>query len=289
MGIIKKKLMAGLLTLAVAASVLGTVTPASAATLTAKQYLTKMEKASKKAKSYDVTQTTSMTMDMNGQSMNIKQTNKQICFQDPIKSKTVTTSKVTSAGTTQTSKSVVYLKETSKGKVYAFTSVDGEPYEKEDYTELFKNMSGRSDSLDTSMYSEAKIVKKSVKVNKIDTVQIEAKMDGSAMDEVMQALGIDSEQLAQLGIDFKSMDPIQITLWINKKNYLPVKMTMDMTAFCDSLCKNMAAALNEMSGMDEESTDATESFSFSCSSAKTTAVYKNYNKATKFNFPDFSK
>ena len=289
MGNFRKKLMAGLLTLAVACSVLGTVTPASAATLTAKQYLTKMEKASKKLKSYEMTQTTSMTMEMNGQSMDMKQTSKQIFFQDPIKSKVVTTSKVTSDGTTQTSKSVVYLKETSKGKVYAFASIDGEPYEKEDYTELYKNMSGMSDSLDTSMYSGAKIVKKSVKVNKIDTVQIEAKMDGSAMDEAMQEMGIDSEQLAQLGIDFKSSDPIQITLWINKKNYLPVKMTTDMTAFCDSLYKNMAAAMNEMSGMDEESTDETESFSFSCSSAKTTVVYKNCNKATKFNFPDFSK
>lgn len=289
MGKFKKKMMAGFLIVAMAAGIFGTAMPVSGATLTAKQYLAKMEKVSEKTKSYEVTQTTSMKMDMNGESMTTKQTVKQILFQNPIKSKTVSTMKMTSDSATQTSKTVVYLKETSKGKVYAFTSTDGSAYERQDYTQLYKNASGMSASLDTSVYSDAKIVKKNVKVDKVDTVEIEAMMNSTAMDAVMKEIGMDSEQMEQLGIDFKAADPIKITIWINKKNYLPVKQTIDMTAFCDSLYKNMSKKLNEMSGIDAEGSDVAESFNISCSSAKSTVVFKNYNKATKFNFPDFSK
>ena len=63
----KKRMAAALLTAVMAVGVLANVTPASAATLTAKQYLTKMEKASKKAKSYEVTQTVSLKASQAGQ------------------------------------------------------------------------------------------------------------------------------------------------------------------------------------------------------------------------------
>lgn len=61
----KKQMTAGLLmVLMLVVSVFGNVTPANAATLTAKQYLAKMDKAYSKAKSVEMSQSTSVTMKM---------------------------------------------------------------------------------------------------------------------------------------------------------------------------------------------------------------------------------
>ena len=272
MGIIKKKLMAGLLTLAVAASVLGSVTPASAATLTAKQYLTKMEKASKKAKSYEATQTTTVKASQAGQNVTSKTTVKQIVFQDPLKSKAVTTLTMKGEGVDQSSKAITYIKEDSKGNIYEYVSTDGSEYEEIDMTDIYSSAS----DMDASLYSGAKIVKKSVKVNKIDTVQISAKITGEDMGKALSVLGMDSEQTDELGIDYKTLDPIKVTLWIDKKTYQPVKATTDMAAFYNSFFKSMYEAM----GAESDTSYTT---------AKSTITYKNFNKATKFKFPDFSK
>ena len=269
MGNFKKKLMAGLLTLAVAASVFGAVTPVNAATPTAKQYLTKMEKASKKVKSYEATQTVTVKVTQDGQSATSKSTTKQIVFQNPLKSKIVMTTKITADGMDQSSKIVEYLKEDTDGKIYAYISTDGSAYEETDLTDVYKKAS----DFDTSMYSNAKIVKKSVKVNKINTVQISAKIKGSAMGEALETLGLNADETEGLALDYSTMDPINVTLWIDKKTYLPVKVTTDMTAFYNSMFKSMYETMGE-------------EVDINYSSAKTTLTYKNFNKATKFKFPE---
>ena len=102
----KKQLMACILTLAMAVCTFATVTPANAATPTARQYLTKMGKAMKKAKSYEMKQTSKTTGSLMGKSLKTTQTQKQIYFKKPLKIKTITTSK--SSGTTE--KTVTYTK-----------------------------------------------------------------------------------------------------------------------------------------------------------------------------------
>ena len=268
----KKRMAAALLTAVMAVGVVANVTPASAATLTAKQYLTKMEKASKKAKSYEVAQTTTAKASQAGQTVTSKTTVKHIVFQDPIKSKAVTTVTMTGEGVEQSSKVITYLKEDSKGNIYEYVSSDGSDYEEIDMTDIYSSAS----DMDASLYSGAKIVKKSVKVNKIDTVQISAKISGEDMGKALSALGMDSEQTDALGIDYKTLDPIKVTIWIDKKTYLPVKVTTDMVAFYNGFFKTMYEAMGAESDI-------------SYSVAKTTATYKNFNKATKFKFPDFSK
>lgn len=266
----KKRMAAVLLMAVMAVSVVADVTPASAATLTAKQYLAKMEKASKKAKSYETTQTTTQKISQAGQNVTSKTTVKQIVFQNPLKSKAVTTVTMKGDGVDQSSKSVVYMKEDSKGNIYEYVSTDGSDYEEIDLTDIYSDAS----DLDISMYSGAKIVKKSVKVNKIDTVQISAKITGEDMGKALSALGMDSKQMEALGIDYKTLDPIKVTLWIDKKTYLPVKATTDMTAFSNGLIKSMYEAMGA-------ECDA------SYSVAKSTVTYKNFNKATSFKYPKF--
>ena len=87
---------------------------------------------------------------------------------------------------------------------------------------------------------------------------------------------MDSEQTDELGIDYKTLDPIKVTLWIDKKTYQPVKATTDMAAFYNSFFKSMYEAM----GAESDTSYTT---------AKSTITYKNFNKATKFKFPDFSK
>ena len=266
----KKRMAAALLTAVMAVGVVANVTPASAATLTAKQYLAKMEKASKKVKSYEAAQTVTVKVTQAGQSATSKSTTKQIVFQDPIKSKIVITTKLTADGMDQSSKIVEYLKEDTDGKIYAYISTDGSSYEETDLTDAYEKAS----DFDTSMYSNAKIVKKSVKVNKINTVQISAKIKGAAMGEALKALGMNVDDTEGLTIDYAKLDPINVTLWIDKKTYLPVKVTNDMTAFYNGLFKSMYEAMGE-------------EVDINYSSAKTTLTYKNFNKATKFKFPEF--
>lgn len=265
-----KKRMAALLMAVMAVCTLANVTPASAAALTAKQYLAKMEKAVAKAKSYEATQTTTVTGSQAGQSQTAKITLKQIVFQNPVKSKAVTTMNVKGAGVSQSTKTVAYIKEDSKGNIYEYVSTDGSAYEEIDVTDLYSSAS----DLDASLYSGAKIVKKSVKVNKIDTVQISAKVTGADMADALAALGMGDDEIKELGIDYSSLDSIKVTIWIDKKTYLPVKVTTDMKAFYNSFFKS----LYESMGVESD---------VNYSVAKATTTYKNFNKATKFKFPKF--
>lgn len=263
----KKRMAAALLMAAMAVCTVANVTPASAATLTAKQYLAKMEKAYAKAKSSEVTQTMTLTGSIAGQDVTTKMTAKQITFQKPVKSKAVTTTTVKGAGVSQSSKSVVYIKEDSKGNIYEYVSTDGSDYKETDVTDLYSSAS----DIDVSLYSGAKIAKKSVKVNKINTVQISAKITGADMADVLAALGMGGEEIAGMDVDLSSLSPIKVTLWIDKKTYRPVKVTTDMKAFFNSYYKSIYGAESNVS----------------YSVAKSTTTYKNFNKATKFKFPKF--
>lgn len=265
----RKKLMAGLLMLAMALGVFGTVTPVNAASLTAKQYLKKMDQATQKAKSYESTQTVTVKQTVQGQAMTQKTSSKQTVFQNPLKSKLVTTVKVTGDGVDQSSKSVAYLQEDSKGKVTEYISTDGSDYKEIDLSDL----SDAGVGSDISLFSGAKIVKKSVKVNKIDTVQISAKVQGTALMDTLEQLGMSADMITSLGVDAKALKPIAVTIWINKKNYQPVKMTMDMKNFCNSIYSSMSEAMGAEIGK--------------CSAAKSVAIYSKFNKATKFSFPKF--
>lgn len=266
----KKKIMAGMLMAAMIVCTLVSVTPAGAATLTAKQYLTKMEKVAAKAKSYELSQTMTVKSISEGQTSSVKTTAKSITFQNPIKSKTVQTMTMKGDGVDSTSKIVSYTKEDSDGKIYQYTSVDGGEYTQLDLTKVYEE----SESFDIDSYSDAKIVKKSVKVNKVDTVKISANMKGDALVSLLASLSSSPEDLAELGVDMNSLAPVKVTVWIDKKTYYPVKVTTDLKNFYNSYL----SAVYEALGMEPEG---------SYSVAKGTTTYKNFNKATKISFPKF--
>ena len=138
--------------------------------------------------------------------------------------------------------------------------------------------------VDTSSYSNAKIVKKSVKVGKVNAVQISCSITGEDMQSALNQAGMDSDSLAELGMDFSTMKPIKVNYWIDRKTYRPVKCSVDMTAFMNDIFNKMLTAMQE-SYPDSGNT----SISMKCTTAKSTVVYKNFNNAKSFSYPKSCK
>ncbi len=262
----KKQLMACILTAAMAVCTFAIVTPANAATPTARQYISKMNKAVQKAKSYEFKQTSQMTGSISGQSFSNTQTQKQIYFKKPLKIKTVTTSKMKMPTTSGTTRSLSYTKKASNGHYYLYQATGGNTYDKTDITDMTSNT--------TSMdyFSSAKIVKKGVKVNGVNTIQISAQIEGKSLGKMMEQLGM-GDLFSQAGVDFSTLKPMKATIWINQKTYLPVKTKNDSTAFINSYMENL------YSSMGISGSNATYSKFI------TTTTYSKFNKASSFKIP----
>ena len=251
----KKQLMACILTVAMAVCTFATVTPANAATPTAKQYLTKMGKAMKKAKSYEMKQTSKTTGSLMGKSFKTTQTQKQIYFKKPLKIKTITTSK--SSGTTE--RTVTYTKKASNGHYYTYQRMNGNSYSKMEVPDLSSQLL----CWDADCFTSAKIVKDNVKVNGINTVQISAQIEGNILNESFERYGM-GDLYSSSGSDFSEIEPIKATIWIDKKTYRPVKLKEDSKDFAN---------------------DYKSGHGKTYSSFITTTTYSKFNKATNFKFP----
>ena len=268
----KKRVMAAVLTAVMVIATFANVVPAGAASLTADQYLNKMTKAANKAASYEVKTNVVQNATTDGQKLNTKAVSKQIVFVDPMKSKSVTTTTIKGAGLDGKTKTITYVKQNAKGKIYAYTSTDGSKYEKMNMTGMVDDLNG----MEIENYSNAKIVKKNVKVNKISTVQISAEVSGADLGEVLAAVGLGSTA-DDTEIDYSALKPVKATLWVDRKTYLPVKVSTDMTDFLNSYLPILYQSLG------------TEDVSVEYSKAISTATYSNFNNATNFTIPKACK
>lgn len=274
------------------------VTTASAATLNAKQYIARMEKAQKKVKSYETKTSMSMEMEAAGEKTVNKATVGQVVFTKPKKIKSVTKATQTQGGKTKTDTEYLYLKDNGKGKYTEYSSSDGKTFIK-------TNVSGASSinsflkTVDAGSFSGAKIVKKSVKVDGKNTVQIEMQYTGKDLKKALEKLtkesggsNADSQEIMD-AYDFESFRPIKATYWIDKKTYLPVKMTLegagfmeDLTNFFVMMMVNIKDKTVAENGMETENTDVSmEDMKITVKKFKVSTTYKNYNKAKNFKFP----
>lgn len=261
-------------------SVFGNVTPANAATLTAKQYLAKMDKAYSKAKSVEMSQSTSVTMKMMGEEITSKVSGNGIVFFNSAKAKFVQKTTTSIAGQKQSQTSRIYVKK-SGSKLYMYTSTDGKTYQKTKLGDMsdFTSQMGQVDT--GAAYSDAKIVKKSVKVGKVDTVQISCSVTGEDMQNALKQAGMDESELSESGIDLSKMSSIKVNYWIDKKTYRPVKCSVDMTDFMSDFLELLMTSMAE----DPEAGISATDLDLKCTKAKTTVTYKNFNKAKSFSYP----
>ena len=274
--------MAAFLTAAMVLCTFAGTVPTDAATLTADQYLKKMTQASAKVKSYEATTTTVQNMIADGDKMNAKTVQKVISFVKPMKAKGVTTTTMSVNGKRSKAKSYTYIRQNAKGKIISYVSLDGKKYDKMDMSSYVDSLS----SIDTGMYSNAKIVKENVKVNNVNTIQISAQITGEdlgkAMATVFSAIGMGSGS-DSAAIDYSNLKSVNATIWVDKKTYLPVKITTDMTAFINSYMTILTQSMQDM-GVDG-ATDVNLSYT----KAVATQTYTNYNKAANFKFPKACK
>ena len=279
---VKKSLMAAFLTAAMVLCTFAGTVQTSAATLTADQYLKKMTQASAKVKSYEATTTTVQNMVVDGDTMNAKTVQKVISFVKPMKAKGVSTTTMNVNGKRSKAKTYTYIKQNAKGKIISYVSLDGKKYDKMDMSSYADGLS----SIDTDVYSNAKIVKENVKINNVNTVQISAQITGEdlgkAMASVFAAIGMGNES-DSTSIDYSSLKSVNATIWVDKKTYLPVKVSTDMTAFMNSYMTILTQSMQEM-GVDG-ATDVNLSYT----KATSTQIYTNYNKATNFKLPKACK
>ena len=265
---LKKQQIAVILVLSVILSTFAAVTPVSAATLSAQQYLEKMGIAVRNLKSYDFTQTTDQKMTMEGQIIQNKTVVKQSVYNSPLKVKSVTDTTTVLAGMSSKNQAVAYLTKDADGLLWEYISSNGSGYQKTgilNYTNQIKGM-------DISMYSDAKIVKKKIKVNRINTVQISAQVKGSDVVKFLDQMGMSKEINAAAAVDYNTLPAIKVTCWIDKKTCRPVRTTADMKAFMNGYM----SALYQKLGQD---------LKLVYSQAKTTVTYKNFNKAATFTIP----
>lgn len=291
-----KRIIAAGMALMLACSVPGNVTVANAATLTAKQYLVKMQKAQKKVKSYEMKNAVKMEMSVAGESSSVKATSSQIVFTKPVKVKSVTKTTVTQGEQSETQTTKTYMKE-SKGKINEFTSTDGSAYAKTTIEkEAVNNMIG---IIDVQTFSNAKIVKDNVTVDGKKTIQISVEFTGADMEKTVKKLlkesDVTAEEMEEIlsSIDFSSFAPIKTTYWIDRKTYLPVKTTVNAAGFITDIfnfflntyLQEKINAAGNITGDYDGMTD----FSIDVSKGTMTTTYKNYNNAKKFSYPKVCK
>ena len=137
-------------------------------------------------------------------------------------------------------------------------------------------------SIDTDIYSNTRIVKKNVKVNKVNAVQISAEISGKdlgdAMTEIFSGLGLGDE----FSFDTSALQPIKVNIWIDQKTYLPIKVSTDMTAFMNGYMELLIQSL-KVEGEDVADLE------MSYTKASSTVTYSKYNKATDFKIPKACK
>ena len=122
---LKKQQIAVILVLSVILSTFAAVTPVSAASLSAQQYLEKMDIAVRNLKSYDFTQTTDQKMTMEGQIIQNKTVVKQSVYNSPLKVKSVTDTTTVLAGMSSKNQAVAYLTKDADGLLWEYISSNG--------------------------------------------------------------------------------------------------------------------------------------------------------------------
>ena len=126
---LKKQQIAVILILSVILSTFAAVTPVSAATLSAQQYLEKMDIAVRNLKSYDFTQTTDQKMTMEGQIIQNKTVVKQSVYNSPLKVKSVTDTTTVLAGMSSKNQAVAYLTKDADGLLWEYISSNFKLYQ----------------------------------------------------------------------------------------------------------------------------------------------------------------
>ena len=298
---IKKKLVSGLLVGTLLFS-FGGATTAEAAT-SASEYLSQMNKALEKVKSYSIKQTMPMDMSMTAKAgdetqtmqMTLRTTSTQKTINKPkFKSKTVTKQTTTIDGQKTSTTQKVYIKKDKKGNLLSYTFIDNDKKPTKMNIDA-SQMNQLMKTINTDMLTNAQIIDDNFTLNKKNVVKLSAELDSSQLSKVTNEL-LNMGDISQLDeetqsfmtqlLDFSNVKPITFVYYIDKNTNLPVKCTADMADFLETYTQSV---LTTMLNSELIGTDESMSMDIDVKKADVTVLYSNYNKVKDFKLPSSCK
>ncbi|MSS63345.1 DUF6612 family protein [Velocimicrobium porci] len=271
-----KRIISSLMILVMALTFVFVPNTASAKTLTAKQILTKSAAATQKVKNYEGTMNLNLKMKASNQTLNMAAKCSMVNFVNPLKSKIkmdIDTGLMGKIGLT------TYM--VQDGENITTYILLGDTWYKQTVSAEEAGSKAGVDasaiaSLTNSAYKNFKVTSTKEKVNDKKVYTLKGSISGKMIKTV-----IDQANLEEV---LKSIDPsmdssvydtdskVTIKVWIDQKTMLPLKYSIDMGEYLESVAKNM-----KDSGISSVS-KYTISFTF-----------KNYNKAKSFTIPAAAK
>lgn len=266
-----KRIISSLLVMAMAFALVFVPNTVSAKTMTAKEILTKSEKASQKIKSSESTLNLTLKMKADGQPVNMTAKMTMASFTNPLKTKM---QMAINTGILGKLNLTSYVTETEDGLTTYMKLGDTwykqtVPNDSDD-----KSTAGLDAETIAALNNESnknfKVVSTSQKVNGSKTYALKGTISGKMIQTVIDEMGLDAV-LKEVKLDsdiYNTNKKVAVKLWIDQKTMLPVKYTIDMGEYMNSVFKN-SKDLGDIS----------------VSKYTITMTFKNYNKVKDFSIP----
>lgn len=269
-----KRIISSLLVLAMAFTLVFVPNTASAKTMTVKQILTKSEQAAQKVKSSESTINVNLKMKMENQPLNITAKCNIINFANPLKTKMTTS---INTGLLGNIKLTTYVAE-EKDNITTYLLLGDTWYKqvvpKDDDSATTGLDAETVAALNNSTYKNFKVASTKEKVNGSKTYTLKGSISGKLIQTVLDEMDMD-EIFEESGLDtdiYNTNKNVSVKVWIDQKTMLPLKYTIDMGDYMNSVFKN-----------------AKELGDCSVSKYTITMTFKNYNKAKNFSIPSAAK
>lgn len=267
--------------------------------VSADTYLKKMNKAFSKVKSYDVKYSFPIDMSLvvkvdeyeqKTDSVITTKINQTVVNSPKLMAKTTLTQTSKEGDTTVKNTKKIYLKTDSDDNVvaYAFLNDIKTPNKMilsaSDVSSLIK-------SADTSALLNTKVVNKNYNLNGKKVIKLTAEVNCKNMTDLVKSLPSDTSDVE--GND-KFIDDllsnlenktIKFTYYIDKKTYLPVKITSDLGSFLEEYMNSLLTSLNASMGDDTVSVSS----KVTMNKASTTMTFSGFNKTKTIKFPSSCK
>lgn len=240
--------------------------------------LEKAVKASKKIESSEVLLTMDMNMSYLGEEMNFSMEMNTQTFEKPTKGKIDMDIDMGVLGN-QTSQ--IYVQENGENTFDVFTEQEDEWTYTEANLEAYKKLLKADTKSQLALYKtyhESFKHGKEENIDGVETFKLEGVLKGEALKKFVHEtdyLDTFSGDITEEEFDSMISDTakIDVSLWIDKKTYHPIKLYSDMTDFMNDIIKNTS----EESGMSKDEVSVTK--------IDMTLFVKNINKVEDFTIP----
>lgn len=250
---------------------------------TAKEILVQMQKKLNSVKGYEATANTDINMKISvlgeSETMSMKMVQDMTQFMDPLKAKMTLKMDMKVSGETQKETSEIYYEKKGK-QLVMYTKESGKWSKRNISLEDFEeDVLGMNVAEYGSDLVKAKLLSSNEKVGSKEAYLISGTITGESMKDLMEASGALDAAGSEINMDsFKNLKGFTVKYWVDKKTMYPIKATVDMKGFMQSI---MEGAMEEALGGE----DMSSLVKIDISKCLMTMTFKNINKAKDFKIP----